>query len=133
MTRFDLSLLGIAALLVVFVVAKTTIFNHPKTETSYSDIGLSDLIRKLSDELRRNQEDLLKRDDAALFQLSEAEVEVSFVLKQATSVSGQVSTTAVAIKAGEDYGKDVTNRLKVKLSPFKAKTGETPPEETEKK
>src|SRR5262245_14297664 len=114
MSRFDFSLLGIAALLILFVVLKA-VFRPDKALDNSPEIRLDSLLQELSQDLRRNEENLLKNGTTPLFQVHEAEVEVNFVLKRSINKEGSVTTSAVAIKAGEDYGQEKTHNIKVKL------------------
>jgi hypothetical protein len=120
-------MLGIATLLILFVVLKG-VFRSDKVTDSSVDIRLDSLLNELSQDLRRSEENLLEKGSTALFQVSEAEVEVNFVLKRSTTKEGSVITSAVAIKAGEDYGQEKTHNIKVKLTPLPPRTGSASPE-----
>jgi hypothetical protein len=132
MSKLDLSLLSIAALLILFVLAKMGLSQH-RTSSVASEIDISDLIEKLSQELRRSEERRVSNGEASLFQLSEAEIDVNFALKQRTNSEGTVTVSAVAVKVGDEFARETTHNLKIKLAAVKPRTGESPPDEGESK
>jgi len=132
MTKLDLSLLGIAALFIIIVLARIGLSQRNASNSS-SDVDISDLIEKLSQELRRSEDRRVRNEEAPLFQLSEAEIDVNFALKQKVNREGSLTVSAVAVKFGDEYAREATHNLKVKLVSVAPGRGETPPEEDKSK
>ena len=129
-TRLDLTLLLIA-LALVFIVAVRRYARPVAVGGGSAEVRVKDLIHTLADELRTNERELRQRNESGLFLVSGAEIEVAFVLKESRSVTGGATVSAVALKAGEEHGKETQHRIKVLLKPVPSRSGIEPPETRE--
>jgi hypothetical protein len=114
MNKLESVLLLAASVLVGFVAVRNLWLNRTPEQ---AQIGVSDLIHTLTEELKRNQTQFAPKKGDPYFTVSGATVELAFVVKETNSTGGSASLGAFAVTAGNENANEIHHTLKVTLIP----------------
>lgn len=79
------------------------------------DVSLTTLIRAVSEQLLASRAERLAESRAALFEISELTVEVSFVVTESSAAGGGFDLKVVKADASRKYDEQAVQRISLKL------------------
>jgi hypothetical protein len=103
--------------------------NRDQMNSARTGLGVRQLVTELRTELQALDRDRLQAapDSAGLLRLGEANIEVSFVVKESSSAKGSANFEIVTLESGMDVSHEQVQKLSIKLMPM-SRTGSAPPE-----
>lgn len=95
-----------------------------------SELLLSDLVRLLSESLLDLQRERKATGAAPLWKITDCEIELNVVTREARNIDGKISAAIFATSATSAYASEQVHKVKLRLAPLIPSTGEESDEDT---
>jgi hypothetical protein len=86
-----------------------------RSQTSQTDIGVGQIIRKLRLELGQLEAERLTNGDAALFRIKDVDVELNFIVKVDQGNKNEIHFDAVTVGADEQGSLERSNKITIHM------------------
>ena len=82
-----------------------------------TELLLADLVRKLRGEIASLHRESQQTENQLLWKLTDCEIEVNFVAREARNIDGKMSAAIFATSATRAYSSEQVHKIKLKMTP----------------
>ena len=114
LTKFD-----ITALVIIMILVSVSAYLHfrsaPVNDVISDSLGVKDLVQRVKSELVQLEEERLKSNQPALFELSEFKLEIKFVVSEKTTTSGKVEYEVVTVGGDQTFSAEKVQTITINM------------------
>jgi hypothetical protein len=115
LSKLDLGLGVVILLLVNFLIYNHYFRARVSISQASQQADIHDIIEKVRSELKQADEDRIRRNDAALFEVKSFDLEINFIAKTTEKQEGGVKTELIAISGGSESSLERLQKITLHL------------------